>query len=112
MLRGVGAERLDRAGYVDCARVHGVAEPFGGASADDDAAGLKHEAGHVPNRATHDQRATLHRDARARAGVALDVDQAAPDGGGGTRTGMTVNLNVPAHHALGQAPAAVALDPD
>src|SRR3954471_3558142 len=79
----VHAERLDLAGHVDRAVVHGVAETRARVAADDHAAALHHEAGVRPHGAADDDRAALLVDARAGADAAADDEVAAAHGGPG-----------------------------
>src|SRR5205814_10443994 len=69
---------------------------------------LHHEAGHVADRAAHDQQAALHRDARARAGIAPDDDGAAADSRRGAVAGVAVDDDLAGEHVFAHRPATVA----
>src|SRR6266436_5702362 len=77
----VGAEAGDSAGDKDLGLVERVAEVMAGVATDDQGTGLAHKRAHMPDRTANDNGDALHRDAAARAGIALNDDEPAATGG-------------------------------
>ena len=74
----VDPERLDLAGHVERAVVHGVAEAGAHVAADDLAAALHHEAGHGAGVAHHEDGAALLIDTGAGADLAFHHEVPTP----------------------------------
>src|ERR1700735_3930852 len=111
-LDAVDAERLDRAGDVQLAVVHRVAETRADVAADDLAPALHHEAGHRTGVAERDDRPALLVDPGPGADPALDDEVAATDRRAGQRAGVRLDHDHPGHHVLARRPADATVDPD
>ena len=95
LLDAVRAEARDRAAHVEPRLVDRVAERLARVAADDEAARLRHERAHVPDRAADDDVDALHRDPAARRGVAVDDEQPAAAGRSGRLAHVAVDDDRP-----------------
>ena len=84
-----------------------VADCVASIAADHEAAALRHERGHVSDRAADDDVEALERDATACAGVAAHDEQAAATGRAGRLAGVPVDDDRSRHHVLRQAGAGI-----
>ena len=98
--------------HVDHRLVERVAQAVAGVAADQDGAGLGHEAGHGAGVAGDGHRGALERDPGAQRGVAFDDDPPAAGAGPGALRGAATHADGPAHQVLAHRPADEAVDRD
>ncbi len=109
LLDAVGAKPGNVAAHVDMRFVDRVAERVAGVAADDQAAALRHEGAHVPDRAADDDVDALHRDAAACSCVAVHDEQASAAGRARGLARVPLDDNRAGHDVLRDAGAHVAV---
>ncbi len=108
----IRAQAGDRAAHIKMRLIDGIAERLARIAQHRQGARLRHEGGHVADRAFDDDIDALHRNAAPCAGVAIDHKRSAMGGGAGGLAGVSFHMHEAGHHVLGDADASVAVDND